>query len=372
MKKYLGLMLSCAVVAGTAEAGNDQKAGQAGASELLINPWARSSGMAGAHIAGVRGVEAIRLNVGGLARTPSTSIQFANTRWLSGSDISINALGLAQPVGDNGGVLGLEIMSMNLGEFYQTTVNNPDNDVKFSVRFTNIGVAYAKSFSNSIHGGITVRLINESIPNASAQGIAFDAGIQYTTRIGQISDSADANLRFGVSLRNVGPAMRYSGDGLRVRGNVISGQIQDQTLYVGTEPFEIPSMLNIATAYDLNLAESHVITLAGNFNSNSFTRDQIQFGVEYGFMKRFMVRGGYDYQNGVFKKNEATAANAGFTGGASVQVPFGGSARPAPTAEDLSAPPAAPSKTRSFGVDYSYRSTHTWNGTHSIGLILTL
>ena len=38
-------------------AGNEQRAGQAGASELLINPWARSSGWAGANIAGVRGLE---------------------------------------------------------------------------------------------------------------------------------------------------------------------------------------------------------------------------------------------------------------------------------------------------------------------------
>ena len=34
-------------------AGNEQRAGQAGASELLINPWARTSGWAGANVAGV-------------------------------------------------------------------------------------------------------------------------------------------------------------------------------------------------------------------------------------------------------------------------------------------------------------------------------
>ena len=38
-------------------AGNPQRAGQAGASELLINPWARNSGLASANVAGVRGLE---------------------------------------------------------------------------------------------------------------------------------------------------------------------------------------------------------------------------------------------------------------------------------------------------------------------------
>ena len=47
-------------------AGNEQRAGQAGASELLINPWARTSGWAGANIAGGRGLESIYSNVAGL------------------------------------------------------------------------------------------------------------------------------------------------------------------------------------------------------------------------------------------------------------------------------------------------------------------
>ena len=37
----------------TTFAGNEQRAGQAGASELLINPFARTSGWAGANVAGV-------------------------------------------------------------------------------------------------------------------------------------------------------------------------------------------------------------------------------------------------------------------------------------------------------------------------------
>ena len=44
-------------------AGNPQRAGQAGASELLVNPWARTSGWAGSNVAGVRGLEGIYSNV---------------------------------------------------------------------------------------------------------------------------------------------------------------------------------------------------------------------------------------------------------------------------------------------------------------------
>ena len=35
------------------------KFGQAGASELLINPWSRSSGLGGSNAAGIHGLEAV-------------------------------------------------------------------------------------------------------------------------------------------------------------------------------------------------------------------------------------------------------------------------------------------------------------------------
>ncbi|MDD3744056.1 MAG: hypothetical protein PHX54_10580, partial [Lentimicrobiaceae bacterium] len=48
-------------------AGNKDRSGQAGASELLINPWARSSGWGGANVANVRGLEGLFNNVAGSA-----------------------------------------------------------------------------------------------------------------------------------------------------------------------------------------------------------------------------------------------------------------------------------------------------------------
>ena len=62
--------------------GNPQRVGQAGASELLINPWGRTSGWAGANVAGVRGLEGIYSNVAGLAFTEKTELIFSQTSWL--------------------------------------------------------------------------------------------------------------------------------------------------------------------------------------------------------------------------------------------------------------------------------------------------
>ena len=63
-------------------AGNPDRIGQAGAPELKINRWARSSGWAGANTASVQGLEATSLNVSGLAFTRKTEVMFVNTQWL--------------------------------------------------------------------------------------------------------------------------------------------------------------------------------------------------------------------------------------------------------------------------------------------------
>ena len=88
--------INCSLL--TAFAGNPDRAGQSGAPELLINPWARSAGWAGANSGAVRGLEAMYLNVAGTAFTPKTEFMFSGTRLYGGSGININAFGFTQKV----------------------------------------------------------------------------------------------------------------------------------------------------------------------------------------------------------------------------------------------------------------------------------
>ncbi|WP_378016323.1 PorV/PorQ family protein [Adhaeribacter terreus] len=340
-------MVFASLLAGTALAGNDQKRGQVGATELQINPWARSSGMASSNTARIRGVESMNQNIGGLSSIEGTEIMFTSTKWLTGTDININALGIGQQLGENGGVLGLSLMSMDMGNFKQTTENAPDQDINFNVSVINLGLGYSKKFSNSIQGGITVRVINESIPDASATGIAFDGGVQYVTSLGK-GELAKDNLHIGVSLRNVGPEMTFSGDGLAYRGIVQNGTVV-QALEQRSSSFELPALLNIGLAYDFNMNEESRLTLAGNFVSNTASNDQFQVGAEYAFTEKFMVRAGFDYQKGIFGDSRNFAHN-GPTAGATVELPFGA---------DLD---------KKFALDYSYRSSNPWSGTHSVGI----
>lgn len=350
-------MISGLTVANT-HGGNSDRAGQAGATELLINPWARSSGFASANTASARGLEAQYLNVAGLAFTTKTEILFSNTQWLVGSGVMINSFGLSQKIGE-AGVIGVGIMNMNFGDIDITTSDLPDGGIgTFSPNYLNIGISYAKNFSNSINGGITVRVINQSISNLHASGVAFDAGISYTTRLGNRDKEKNKdNLQFGISLKNVGPPMKYKGDGLSVRGTV-PGSDNSLTLEYRSAKYEMPSSLNIGVTYhwrDNKLMNR--ITAAGNFASNSFSKDQFNFGVEYSFKEMFMLRGGYQLLFGKGGNDIATSALAGPTAGATVEVGLGKK--------------GADKKTK-LGIDYSFRATNPFSGVHAIGIRLAL
>ena len=330
-------------------AGNGDRAGQAGASQLLINPWARSSGWAGANQASIKGLEAINFNIAGTAFTKKTEIIFSRTQWLRGSGININAFGLTQRMGkkEGAGVLSLSVMSIDAGDIMITTVELPEGGIgTYKPRFTNIHLGYAKAFSNSIYGGIAVKLISEAIPDANAMGVAFDAGVQYVT-------GKRDQMHFGISLRNVGPKMRYGGDGLSFRGTVPNGNTQ--TVQQRSEAFEIPSLLNIGGSYQFLLGKKdHFLTTALNFQANSFTKNQFQLGLEYAFKTYLMLRGGFNYENGIFKYDTRTTAFLGPCAGVTVEIPL------------------AKEKSTTFGIDYSYRATDLFGGTHSFGARISL
>lgn len=355
LKKSLIVALTGGVVF-TGFAGNPERAGQAGAGQLLINPYARSAGWAGANGALSRGIESQYTNVAGIAATKKTELMFMRSAWLVGTGININAFGVSQHVGETGAI-GLGITSINAGKIERTTEDQPEGGLgTFTPRFTNIALSYAKAFSDNIYGGITVRAISEGIDNVKAQGVSIDAGVQYHT-------GKYENIHLGVALKNVGPKMQYKGDGLSSQKTVTNayGNEYQLTGLNKSAAFELPALLNISLAYDFYLlkdstgrSKTHRVSVAGNFTSNSFTKDNYLFGVEYGWKNIVMVRGGMAIEKGIFGgEGNRTTAFTGPSCGATVELPFS-------------------DKKSTIGVDYSYRFTNPFGGVHSFGIRVNL
>ncbi|MGM0650918.1 MAG: PorV/PorQ family protein, partial [Bacteroidota bacterium] len=242
-QKLLIVTLGFFLISPALMAGNEQRAGSSGASELLINPWARSSGWGSANVGCVQGLEGLYQNIAGTAFTPKTELIFTNSQYLVGSGISINNFGFSQKVGEVG-VLSAGVMTMDFGDIEITTEELPEGGLgTYSVSYNNVQLAYAQEFSNSIYGGMSVKLINESLPDLNSMGFALDAGIQYVTGIGKdkLGNRKRDNLRFGISLKNVGSTMKFTGDGMSFIGE--SQWNTNMTLEHRSAEFELPSLI---------------------------------------------------------------------------------------------------------------------------------
>jgi len=391
MKKIYRTLLICIMLglfaaAFTAMAGNRDRSGQSGAQHLLIDPWARSAGWSSCGVAETRGLESVFSNVAGLAFTKRTEVGFTRTQYLAGSGggININAFGVAQGLTyknkETGrkidlGTVAISVFAMGFGDIYRTTEINPDGDKSiFSPKLNIIGVHYAKSFNRFIHGGVSFKIVNESISDLRANGLAIDVGVQY------LAGMYD-NFKIGVTIQNLGLPVSYKGDGISKRAK------QEGTNYVASfehrpATYELPALLTLGVSYDFlffapefqkmskedRKAEGltrknavHRVTLAGSFTANAYSRDNFALGVEYGFMQYLQVRAGYLLQS--FEKRKIEGKDKIFANQDSFYLgPSAGVTVGVPLTKK------GKGNGQQLLIDYAYRFTNFWKGNHYIGL----
>lgn len=359
--KYITLAL-VQLAFSAAFAGNPERQGQAGAAQLTINGFGKSSAMGWAYGGGISGVEALFMNPAGIDKAKhSTEILFCRSNWLAGSGIGINNFGFTQKLGDDGssGTLGVSLMQFAIKPIDITTEQNPDGGIgTYRVSMTNIGVGYAKSFGRNISAGINFRAVTEGIPDAKALGMSLDAGVQYATTLSPSGKNIKQDdVKFGITLKNIGPDMRHTGDGLSYKA-ILQDGTYSKTVQVKVDRVKLPALLNIAGSYDLKLdrgddSYDNRLTLGFGFTNYAFQANQTTLGVEYSYKNFISVRGSYVYQEGSFDKEKQTTAFTGLSGGLSMDFN-------SKNGDNL------------ISLDYSYRATNFFNGVHSFGLRIGL
>ncbi len=329
-------------------AGNEDRVGSAGASHLLINPWARGSAFGDAGIASINGLEAQYNNIAGLAFTDKTQIKFNYSNWMGNAGIAMNSAGIAQRVGEST-VLAVSIQSLSFGDVPITTVANPEGNIGyFSPRANIFNVGFAKKFSSTIYGGVNFKVVTESIYNLKSNGIAIDAGIRYVT-------GEQNQLKFGIALKNVGPVMKFKGDGLSNQAQYVSSGFI-ASLEQRSASYELPSLLAIGGSYDFIFSDASKLTLGLGFQANSFSKDQYKIGLDYGMATEkvaFNIRGGFMYENGLLNAENRSNALIGPTAGFSVDALVG---------KNKSA----------LGVEYCSRFAGVFGIIHTLGVTVSL
>jgi opacity protein-like surface antigen len=307
MKKLILIMI---LIATSIYAGDVARKGTTGAEQLLIPVGARGIATGGAFLANLTGLESIYYNPAGLDIYPQTEAMFSYVNYIA--DINVSYFAIGTSLGDFGSI-GLDLKSFDFGDIPVTTEQLPDGTGEtYSPAFLTMGFTYSKVLTDRISIGTNLKLISETIENTNATGFAIDAGVQY-----RFSEA----LMIGATVKNIGTNMSYSGQELSARTG-IPGSVPGSSsgsYEIITEPFQIPSFFQLSLTYAFDFNEQNNLLLGGAYTANNSLEDIANFGLEYGFMNNFFVRGGYN-----FLVENASEYVYGATFGAGIDYKIGG------------------------------------------------
>ncbi|MEZ4700676.1 MAG: PorV/PorQ family protein [Rhodothermales bacterium] len=266
------------------------RSGTSGATELLVPLTARYTALGGTSTSGLsdmNGLEALYANPAGLSLNTGTAGIFSRVEYVA--DIGVNYFGIAQNFGQYNNI-AFTISAWDFGDIAEQTEDSPEiSDVTFNVSYLTAGLSYSRQLTDRISAGATMKLVNETIDDVSASAVAFDAGMTYNV--------SEIGLRLGVSLKNIGNELAFSGTGLS-RSVKIPGQdpsANNNTLAIESDGVQMPTLLNVGIAYTVPIAGSNYVSFLTNFRSNSFDQDNYSGGIELGFQNILYVRGGYQF-----------------------------------------------------------------------------
>ncbi len=279
-KKIILIVAAVLLVAlGSVQAGNENRAGTAGATELLIPVGSRGSAMAGSVVANSYGVDALYWNPAGLAWLDGTEVMFTHLPYIA--DIDVNYLAFGKSIEDFGSV-ALSVKVVSIGDIEETTEQFPDGTGNiYSPTLAVIGLSYARALTTQVNFGFTANYVREDVFEVSANGFAFDFGFTYEPRW--------RGVTLGLAIKNYGPGdITYTGSGFE-------RQVNNRPVSSTNATSEFPTSINMGIAWNFVNQGMNSATMSGNFRSNNLSDDLWQGGMEYVYNERYSLRAGYLY-----------------------------------------------------------------------------
>src|SRR5262249_40936276 len=154
------------------------------------------------------------------------------TQYIADMKLNYAAVGTHVPFG----TLAFNAKVLSIGDIEVTTEDAPEGTGEIvSPTFSVLGVSFARQFTDKVLFGLTTNVVREQVQSLTAGGLSFDFGVQYL--------SGFHGLRFGMAMKNFGPAMSFNGDNLNVNVLPPGGdpESQNRTLGFTTATFEQPS-----------------------------------------------------------------------------------------------------------------------------------
>ncbi len=268
-------------------AGDLTKTGTTAAQFLKIPVGARAIGMGGSFVALANDVSAIYWNPAGMTKVGLTGgVNFSYADWLA--DTKFNYVAVVINAGSIGR-FGLNFTSLSMPDMEVRTEFEPEGTGEFfSALDLGMGMSYARSITDRFSLGFNAKYIREQIWHMTASSIAFDIGILFQTDFDW--------LTLGVSVSNFGPKMQFQGKDVFINYDFNPDQWGDnENIFANlqTDKWDLPLLFRFGLAMEWwNNNTSQFLTTIEGRHPNDNT-ESLSMGLEYGFLRRFFLRGGY-------------------------------------------------------------------------------
>ena len=316
MKKILLsliMLLLIFVASISAQTGSDiSRVGTTAAAVLKIAPGARALGMGSAYVGVSDDIYSTYFNPAGITRADGNSqVAFNHSNWLADVDYdfaagSVNIDGL--------GTLFATFSSLRIPQDKVRSIDYPEGDGRtWDASSLVIGIGYARSLTDRFSIGFQAKLVQESIWNSSATGIAIDVGTYYVTpfndlvigasisNFGTKMELAGRDLQFndlviGASISNFGTKMELAGRDLQFNDdpddtpesgpNNIPGEYS-------SEKNDLPLSFRVGLAMDVIETRFFKVTAALDAIHPNDNKEYVNTGLEFSYNEMIFLRGGY-------------------------------------------------------------------------------
>jgi hypothetical protein len=318
--KITTIMLTLLFAVNIGFGGPRNKLGTSSAPELLIPVGSIGTSLSGANLSNITGVDAIYWNPAGLANLNNQKAELLFSHSVYFADMNMQYLAIGANLGSLMN-LGFSIRSLNIGEIYETTELQPEGTGTIYKPTYIVGsLTLARQMTDKIRFGTNIKIISENIANVSATGVALDFGLQYK--------GGNTGLAFGITIKNLGPAMSFGGAGLDRTITGLNGQVSVQRVVL--QEFDLPTSLEMGVSYSTPIGKKNLLNLYTAFNNSSFSSDEYRFGLEYSWNNILSLRGGAN----ILPDKQTDESLFGPTFGVGLKYPLG---------------------SMSIGLDYAYR-----------------
>ncbi|HEX3073674.1 MAG TPA: PorV/PorQ family protein, partial [Ignavibacteriales bacterium] len=292
------ILLALALLSGITP-GQSSKTGTTAGQVLKIGVGPRALGMGGAFTANSSDISSIYWNPAGLTGMKMNEAFFNHVDWIE--DVAYDFGALSVNAGSFG-TIGVFAGALTTGDMMVRTIEKPEGTGEmFSFSNIVVGVAFARSLTESFSIGFNVKYLNESIWHMSANGFAMDIGTLYKINILN-------ELRIGASISNFGTKMRLEGrDNLEI---IRTGPGDDNLIRTNVEldEFDLPLIFRFGLAADVVKVSTSRITVGADAVHPNDHSEYINAGVEYSWNEIVFLRGGY---RSIFEENSEQGLTLG-------------------------------------------------------------